>query len=144
MVTVITLDLDFVALNRVGIDLADSLMTQATLGTAIHATRSVPVVTGELRFSQRHRTRRIGLRAEGLVWYTADHAMAVHEGAKPHVIRPRRPGGVLVFQHHGRTRYAKRVFHPGNLSNPWLYRALLAQAGQLGFRVSRSRGLGPI
>ena len=52
----------------------------------------------------------------------APHALFVHWGARPHIIRPKNkramrwPGG-------GQFRFAKEVHHPGNKPDPWLARA---------------------
>jgi hypothetical protein len=140
MPAVITLDFYENEARRVGAEVAHELALRATLGTAVAATQGVPVETGELRFSQRHRIRRVGLSSHGSVWYTADHAAAVHEGARPHIIRPRRRGGVLVFDVGGRTVFTKMVRHPGYKGNPWLYRAMVGATRPLGFRTNRARG----
>lgn len=52
---------------------------------------------------------------------TSKYVLAHHDGAKPHVIRPRRKK-VLKFQAGGRTVFAKKVNHPGNRPNPFLLR----------------------
>ncbi len=43
----------------------------------------------------------------------------VEEGTRAHVIRPRRAGGVLVFESGGETVYARVVHHPGTTAKPW-------------------------
>lgn len=45
-------------------------------------------------------------------------------GSLPHVIKPKRPGGVLRFEMGGKTVFAKRVNHPGTKRDPFLNRAL--------------------
>lgn len=63
---------------------------------------------------------------------TARYVMAHHDGARPHVIRPRRKKA-LKFQSGGKTVFAKKVNHPGNRANPFLFRG-----GQLaGLRMRR-------
>ena len=52
------------------------------------------------------------------------YAGPVHEGARPHVIRPRRVGGVLAFQIGGRQIFAARVNHPGQRSQPFIRNAV--------------------
>jgi hypothetical protein len=49
-------------------------------------------------------------------------ALIHHEGTRPHVILPRRPGGVLVFWsgRAGKTIFTRRVNHPGSKANPFL------------------------
>jgi hypothetical protein len=55
----------------------------------------------------------------------SDHALFVHDGTKPHIIRPKKPGGVLVFP--GATAagpnglvFARIVHHPGTKPNRYL------------------------
>lgn len=48
-----------------------------------------------------------------------DYAHIVRGGQRPHVITPRRPGGVLVFQSGGRTVFARSVNHPGAQGRTW-------------------------
>lgn len=63
---------------------------------------------------------------------TSQYVMAHHDGARPHVIRPRRKQA-LKFDMGGNTVFAKKVNHPGNKANPFLLRG--AQAA--GLRVRR-------
>lgn len=49
----------------------------------------------------------LGIRAE------KPYAAAVHEGALPHVIRPKDPNGKLVFFKQGRMIVTRQVNHPG-------------------------------
>jgi hypothetical protein len=49
----------------------------------------------------------LGIRAE------KPYASAVHEGAMPHVIRPKDPNGKLVFFKGGRMIVTRQVNHPG-------------------------------
>lgn len=53
-----------------------------------------------------------------------DYAHIVSGGQRPHVITPRRPGGVLVFDVGGRTVFARRVNHPGAQPNDWWTRTI--------------------
>lgn len=53
-------------------------------------------------------------------------ALYVTGGTRPHIIRPRRPGGVLRFTVGGRVVYARYVNHPGNKPNSFLRDALRA------------------
>ncbi|MFF4146892.1 hypothetical protein ACFY0A_37455 [Streptomyces sp. NPDC001698] len=52
---------------------------------------------------------------------------AVHwvlRGTRPHLIKPRRPKGVLRFEVDGQVVYAKYARHPGTRANDFLGRAL--------------------
>lgn len=57
--------------------------------------------------------RRFKLQAPGI------EAKTTNEGARPHVIRPRKSGGVLTFHSDGAVRFAKVVQHPGNAGTGW-------------------------
>ena len=83
-----------------------------------------PVKTGYLRNSGTEAVVNDGPHGVlGVVGFTADYAAAVHEGARPHVIKPKTAGGVLAFKVDGRLVYAKSVRHPGNKGRPFLTRA---------------------
>lgn len=73
-------------------------------------------------------TRRIDLPSrdlEGHVVAIPKHAIFVHAGTKPHVILPKKPGGVLRFRTRtGVVVYARMVKHPGTAPNEFLWRAL--------------------
>lgn len=53
----------------------------------------------------------------------------VHNGTRPHRIRPRRRGGVLRFTVGGQVVYARAVSHPGNRADPYLVKALRTAIG---------------
>ncbi|WP_448497847.1 hypothetical protein [Mycobacterium syngnathidarum] len=92
--------------------------------TANQARADVPVRTGNLG-------RTIG---EGPIHFTgprtvagsvhakADYALYVHEGSRPHLIRPRK-AQALRFQIGGRTVFARLVRHPGTKARPFLRNA---------------------
>src|SRR5688500_7336602 len=53
------------------------------------------------------------------------------KGTTAHPIRPRKIGGVLVFQVSGETVFARHVNHPGNPARPWFSPTLKGWAGFL-------------
>lgn len=63
----------------------------------------------------------------------SDHFLPVHEGAKPHPIRPKRRGYPLRFYWDkvGGEFRTMKVNHPGNRGNPFLVRALRVVIGRL-------------
>lgn len=63
-----------------------------------------------------------------------DYAMYVHEGTKPHVIKPRRKKVLSWKGPEGRV-FATAVNHPGTEPRPWLRLALQETAPKLGFQV---------
>ncbi|SHT27460.1 Uncharacterised protein [Mycobacteroides abscessus subsp. abscessus] len=58
----------------------------------------------------------------GSVGNNARYAVYVHEGSRPHLIRPRN-AKALRFQIGGRTVFAKLVHHPGTKARPFLRNA---------------------
>lgn len=56
-------------------------------------------------------------------------ARTTDQGSPAHIIRPRKAGGVLIFQINGETVGARFVNHPGNAPHPWWLRALEATWG---------------
>lgn len=101
------------------------------------ATMRSPVDTGQLRGSHRAGNITIaGNTVSGDVTAEQDYAMPVHEGTKPHVIRPKR-AKALTFTLPGAGRvFAKSVNHPGTRPRPWLLNSLKAEGPRLGFEVT--------
>lgn len=59
-----------------------------------------------------------------------DHALYVHEGTIPHIIRPRNAEKLIFFSRKtGMVMFKDKVFHPGTKANPFLVKALQAQFG---------------
>lgn len=99
---------------------------------AAEARRRAPVKTGALRASIRVAQSRdvLGRYAVGYdVSASVPYALFVHEGTAPHIIRPRRAGGLLRFQVGGQTVFAREVKHPGTRPNPFLADALRVVEG---------------
>lgn len=84
-----------------------------------------PVRTGRLKASiHPDPVRRSGpWRIDTGVSADAPYAAPVHEGARPHVIRPRH-ARVLRFEVEGRVVFARRVNHPGQRAQPFLSNAV--------------------
>lgn len=55
-----------------------------------------------------------------IVGFNHPIALIHHEGTRPHIILPRKPGGVLVFPGTSGVVFAKRVHHPGTHPNRYL------------------------
>lgn len=62
----------------------------------------------------------------GVIRSTHPASIYLVNGTRPHMIFPRRPGGVLRFTVGGRVVYARYVSHPGTQPNNWLRDALRA------------------
>lgn len=63
---------------------------------------------------------------QGVIRVNHPAALYVTGGTRPHIIRPRRPGGVLRFTVNGQVVYARYAMHPGGKPNPFLKDALRA------------------
>lgn len=101
-----------------------------------HARRLVGVKSGDLKATIGFRIVRsnpgynVEIHAGGTP-KTMRYVMPHHDGARPHVIRPRRKR-VLKFQSGGKTVFARKVNHPGNRGTHFLLRG--AQAAGLNVR----------
>lgn len=95
-----------------------------------------PVDTGGLRTAHRAEEIRVqGLKATTAVVADKDYAAAVHDGSRPHIIRPRNKKA-LAFKKGGKTVFATKVNHPGAPPRPWLLNAAKDVAGRRGFIVT--------
>lgn len=95
------------------------------------AKRLCPVDTGRLRSSITTELLRTGGgRLTVRIGTNVKYARAIHDGTRPHTIRPRRAGGVLRFPGRGgQIVYARSVQHPGTRARPFLRDALRAARG---------------
>lgn len=97
-----------------------------------------PVDTGRLRAAIKGKlVRNWTLRSEYQITVNVDYAEMVHDGTRPHIIRPRN-AQALRFNVGGRIVYAKVVHHPGTRARPFLDRALHEVTGGLGYRITES------
>lgn len=97
-----------------------------------------PVDTGRLRASIRGQARRTWtLRPMFTVGTNVDYAEMVHDGTRPHVIRPRTKQA-LKFTIGGQVVFAKVVNHPGTRARPFLDRALREETAGRNYRVSET------
>jgi hypothetical protein len=97
-----------------------------------------PVDTGRLRASIRGQARRTWtLRPMFTVGTNVDYAVMVHDGTRPHIIRPRSKQA-LKFTIGGQVVFAKVVHHPGTRAKPFLDRALREETAGRGYRVSET------
>lgn len=88
------------------------------------AKQNAPVLTGNLaRAIEPDPIKFSGpFRVETGVTARTDYAVFVHEGTRPHLIRPR-TARALRFDVGGRTVFAKSVHHPGTKARPFLRNA---------------------
>lgn len=97
-----------------------------------------PVRRGRLRASLRVQRRGfLGLRLRWTIGSDVEYADMVHDGTRPHIIRPRTKQA-LRFKVGGRTVFATVVHHPGTRARPFLDRALATVARRRGYDISQT------
>jgi hypothetical protein len=117
---------------------ASTLVSQASRGTTAQAKRLVPVKTGATRASIGWGFTRVTRNTvTAKVGTPIKYAVPLHDGADPHIIRPRRKKA-LKFEWMERTVFFKKVHHPGIGSTPFLTVAMRIVCVPLGFRVERT------
>ena len=131
--------LDRAQAERVAQQGGDRLVTLAMVRTHARASVTAPVDTGNLRARHRMEKRASRRRVVGRVISDADYSMAVHDGARPHVIQAR-GDGYLRFEAGGRVLYRKSVNHPGVRARPWLSQSLADECRPMGFIVTGLHG----
>ncbi|MDO4610968.1 hypothetical protein [Corynebacterium sp.] len=115
---------------------AVKIVQRAQRATEASAKVRSPVDTGFLRASHHGGGLRThGMTVTGEVEARAEYAEAVHEGTRPHVIRPRR-ARALAWQGPSGMVFARSVRYPGSRPRPWLLNAARDGAGRLGFTVT--------
>ena len=100
-----------------------------------YADRNTPDKTGTLRRGNQSEVSASG--DYGRVFNQVPYANYVHGGTRPHVIRPRSPGGVLAFTIGGQMVFAKRVNHPGTKANPFYDHAVSQSASERDAMLAR-------
>lgn len=125
MATNARLEIDDEALQNAVMPRLRAFMTSFVRTSTVTAKQIAPVRTGFLRANiSAMPVRQVGpWRLESGVESTADYSAPVHEGARPHVIRPRQ-ARALRFMMGDRVVFAQRVNHPGNRANPYLRNAV--------------------
>lgn len=93
--------------------------------TTVTAKLLAGVRTGNLKRSiKMTRDRSVPGEYAVLVGSDVRHALVHHQGARRHIITPRSPGGVLVFNGKRGRVVTTRVRHPGHKANKYLVNAL--------------------
>lgn len=87
---------------------------------AQRARRQVGVQTGRLRASIRFSHIKIAGEAAVKVGAYTPYARMHHDGTRPHIITPNKPGGSLVFMKGSRIVRTPIVRHPGTRPNRYL------------------------
>lgn len=126
------------ALSQVVNAASTKLIGKAARLTLADAKQRTPVDTGALRQSHTmgpitHTPSKTTVEISANTTY----AMAVHEGSRPHIIRPKN-AKVLTWNGPQGRIFARSVHHPGSKGRPWLLNAAQSQAGRLGFTVTEA------
>jgi len=112
-------------------ELARATLEVATTITA-NAKREAPAATGRLRRSISYVA---GGEARYIVSPNVPYAVPVHQGSRPHVIRPVR-AKALFWK--GALHPVRVVNHPGTKGNPFMQRGLSASQAQIRQIVART------
>lgn len=115
-------------------------MSRATRATLNLSKARAPRDTGRLANSLGSRLREAPNSVRGQVGTRVKYAMPIHEGAKAHIIRPRRSGGMLRFywERVGHEVSFRSVRHPGVGATPFLTSAMYSACSPLGFVIIRT------
>jgi hypothetical protein len=102
-----------------------SRMRQIIRLVAADARVNAPVDTGKLAQAIKEDPIQVDgpFRVTGGVTSHAPYSAFVHQGTRPHVIKPRN-ASALKFQAGGKTVFAKSVNHPGTRARPFLTNAV--------------------
>lgn len=116
-------------------DTCTDLVTDMGNDTITYATPATPVDTGRLRAGNDLVVDAPdGWSVTGHVQNLVEYALDVHNGTRPHEIRPRDPAGFLRFTGaDGGIVYTKLVHHPGTRPRPFLAEGAEMAAPQHGF-----------
>jgi hypothetical protein len=99
------------------------------------ASINAPVDTGNLRAQHRMAIKDLKGSVKGTVSNNTKYAAAVHDGSRPHIIRPKRRKA-LAFDPGGWEGIVVRkwVRHPGTKGQPWLRTAAIQVALRKGMK----------
>lgn len=126
------------AIRAVAEEQGGGLVIKTTVKILNRAKILCPVDTGNLRASLQMRITKTGDIISGEVYTNVNYASYVHEGTRPHLIRPRRAGGVLRFPVPPRSShivFTRLVHHPGTKARPFLRLAIEQVAPAAGFAI---------
>jgi predicted transcriptional regulator len=115
-------------------DLAGRDVTRITLRVLNRGKVLTPVDTGNLRAGHQFKISSSNSKVTGEVYNKIKYALAVHEGRRPVVIRPKNKQA-LAFVWHGQPMVRKWVYQPARRGRPWLRDALREVATQEGYKM---------
>lgn len=115
-------------------DLAGKDVARITLKVLNRSKVLCPVDEGNLRSSHQFRLTQSSNGVTGEVFTKVKYALAVHEGRRAIVIRPKHKKA-LAFVWHGQPMVRKWVTQPARRGRPWMRDALREVATQEGYKV---------
>lgn len=122
----------------VAASLAAPVVADTTRRAFNRARITSPVDKGIMRASHEMTMQVRRTAVIGRVHVPVKYARMVHDGTRPHIIRPRRKQALKFFwKKKGVTVLARSVRHPGTKARPWLWRSLVETAVPAGFKVTR-------
>jgi hypothetical protein len=120
--------------QRLATSACSDLVTSMCNDTLTYATPATPVRTGRLRAANQMQVDApSGWSVEGTVFNATEYAMDVHQGTRPHVIRPRNAQALRFEGAGGGIEFAMIVHHPGTAPRPFLAEGAAIAAPLNGF-----------
>jgi hypothetical protein len=120
-------------------DLAGKDVMRVTVKVLNRARVMTPVDTGNLRASHQFKIKNGANKITGEVFTKVKYALAVHEGRRALVIRPKNKQA-LAFVWHGQPMVRKWVSQPARRGRPWLRDALREVATSEGYKMQSTAG----
>jgi hypothetical protein len=99
-----------------------------------------PVDTGNLRASHQFKIKNGATKITGEVFTKVKYALAVHEGRRAIIIKPKTKKA-LKFAWHGETYFRKWVAQPARAGRPWLRDALREVASSEGYTMQSTAAM---
>jgi hypothetical protein len=123
------------AAQRLAAGACSDLVTGMCADSITYATPATPVRTGRLRAGNQMRVDApSGWSVQGQVFNATGYAAAVHQGTRPHLIRPRNAQALRFEGAGGGIVFAAVVHHPGTRPRPFLVEGAQIAAVRNGFR----------
>jgi hypothetical protein len=133
-VTKVRVDLYGPVIKSVLHDLAGKNVVKVGMKVFNRARVMTPVDTGNLRASHQFKIKQTETKVTAEVFTKVKYALAVHEGRRPVVIRPKNKQA-LRFVWHGQPTFRKWVFQPARAGRPWMRDALREVAASEGYQM---------
>ena len=133
-------DLDMKEVQKAAMGPAVQLVSRACRRVEAEAKRTVRVDTGRLRASLGTKMRVWVWQVRGTVGSRVRYSLVEHNGAKRHMIFPRRKNALRFhWKKMGRVVILGSVNHPGTKGSFYLTTPMVRNLPKMGFRVQRYR-----